>query len=123
MDEDLSDEDVHHLTIESADGRILGLIQFSEESDPDYRHASIDIYVDPAVHRQGIATDAIRGGERGRAGTGVVEELRHSAAAATCGPCTGDTTAPPPATTSPAGQPAWWSTRRSERSSVSRTSQ
>lgn len=60
FNEDLSDEDVHQLTIESTDGQILGLIQFSEEDDPDYRHASLDIYVDPAAHRQGVATDAIR---------------------------------------------------------------
>ena len=25
---------------------VLGLIQFSEETDPDYRHASLDIYLD-----------------------------------------------------------------------------
>jgi aminoglycoside 6'-N-acetyltransferase len=36
------------------------LIQFAEEDDPDYRHASIDIYIDPTVHRQGYASDAIR---------------------------------------------------------------
>jgi len=35
------------------------MIQFSEEDEPDYRHASIDLYVDPAFHRRGIATDAI----------------------------------------------------------------
>lgn len=27
--------------------RIVGAIQWSEEEDPDYRHASIDIYLDP----------------------------------------------------------------------------
>lgn len=60
FDADLADEDVHSLTIELEDERrIVGLIQFSEEEDPDYRHASIDIYIDPAVHRQGLATDAI----------------------------------------------------------------
>lgn len=41
-------------------GTVIGLIQFDEEHDPEFRHASIDIYVDPAVHRQGVATDAIR---------------------------------------------------------------
>jgi aminoglycoside 6'-N-acetyltransferase len=39
---------------------VVGLIQWSEETDPQYRHASIDIYVDPAVHGQGIGTDAVR---------------------------------------------------------------
>ena len=38
----------------------MGLIQFAEEDDPDYRHAGIDIYVDPTHHRRGFATDAIR---------------------------------------------------------------
>lgn len=39
---------------------IVGWIQWAEEEDPDYRHAGIDIYVDPAVHRRGIGTDAVR---------------------------------------------------------------
>ena len=39
---------------------MAGLIQLSEEPDPDYRHAWIDIYVDPARHRQGIGLDALR---------------------------------------------------------------
>jgi aminoglycoside 6'-N-acetyltransferase len=60
LDDDLADDDVELLTIESAEGRVVGLIQFSEETDPEYRHASLDLFVDPAVHRQGIATDAIR---------------------------------------------------------------
>ncbi len=60
FDEDLADPDVVRLTIEDGNGAIVGLIQFDEEDDPEYRHASIDIYVDPAMHRRGIATDAIR---------------------------------------------------------------
>jgi aminoglycoside 6'-N-acetyltransferase len=42
------------------DGRVVGWIQWSAEEDPDYRHASIDIYVDPVLHGQGIGTDAVR---------------------------------------------------------------
>ena len=57
--EDLEDDDATQLTIE-VDGRTVGLIQFSEEDDDQYRHASIDIYIDPAVHRRGYASDAIR---------------------------------------------------------------
>lgn len=60
FDEDLEDDDLHQLTIEAIDGRIVGLIQFGEEEDPDYRHATLDIYIDPALHRSGYATDAIR---------------------------------------------------------------
>ena len=55
----LADDDVVRLTIE-VDGTVVGLIQFGEEEDPQYRHASLDIYLDPAVHRRGHATDAIR---------------------------------------------------------------
>ena len=41
------------------DGAIVGLIQYGEEETPAYRHASIDIFLDPAVHGQGIGRDAI----------------------------------------------------------------
>lgn len=60
FDDDLDDEDVARLTIETPDGVIVGLIQFAEEDDPDYHHAGLDIYVDPAHHRRGFASDAIR---------------------------------------------------------------
>jgi aminoglycoside 6'-N-acetyltransferase len=46
------------LTIE-VDGRVAGLIQFYEEPDPKYRHAAIDVFVDPALHGRGIGTDAV----------------------------------------------------------------
>ena len=42
------------------EGAVVGWIQWQAEEEPDYRHASIDIYVDPAVHGQGIGTDAVR---------------------------------------------------------------
>ena len=38
---------------------IVGLIQYGEEATPAYRHASIDIFLDPAVHGQGIGRDAV----------------------------------------------------------------
>lgn len=60
FDEDLDDEAVTQLTIETPDGRIVGMIQFAEEEDYEYRHASLDIYVDPAAARRGYASDAIR---------------------------------------------------------------
>lgn len=40
--------------------RTVGAIQWGAEEEPDYRHASIDIYLDPAVHGQGLGVDAIR---------------------------------------------------------------
>jgi aminoglycoside 6'-N-acetyltransferase len=42
------------------EGRVVGMIQYSEESDPKYRHAAIDIFLDPAVHSRGHGRDAVR---------------------------------------------------------------
>lgn len=39
---------------------VVGLIQFGEESDPQYRHASVDIMLDPQVHGRGFGRDAVR---------------------------------------------------------------
>src|ERR1044071_9436756 len=47
------------LTIWRGDA-IVGFIQFWEETDPRYRSAAIDLFVDPAHHRQGIASEALR---------------------------------------------------------------
>lgn len=41
-------------------GEVRGMVQYGEECTPMYRHASIDIFVDPAVHRRGIGRDALR---------------------------------------------------------------
>lgn len=42
------------------DGETAGLIQYGEEPEDDYRHAWIDIFVDPGRHGRGIGTDALR---------------------------------------------------------------
>ena len=42
------------------DGAVAGLIQFAEELEPKYRHASIDLFVDPALHGRGLGTEAVR---------------------------------------------------------------
>jgi aminoglycoside 6'-N-acetyltransferase len=42
------------------DGDIVGSIQFYEESDPDYRHAGLDLFLDTAHQGQGLGRDAIR---------------------------------------------------------------
>jgi len=42
------------------DGRVAGMIQYSEENDPKYRHAGIDIFLDPALHGSGHGRDAVR---------------------------------------------------------------
>jgi RimJ/RimL family protein N-acetyltransferase len=55
-----SDEpDSTRLTIE-VDGKVAGLIQFGEEQTPKYRHATIDLFLDPALHGQGIGAEAVR---------------------------------------------------------------
>jgi aminoglycoside 6'-N-acetyltransferase len=41
------------------DGAVAGMIQFHEELEPKYRHASIDLFVDPALHGRGIGTEAV----------------------------------------------------------------
>ncbi len=42
------------------DGAVAGLIQFVEELEPRYRHAAIDIFLDPALHGRGLGTEALR---------------------------------------------------------------
>lgn len=42
------------------DGEVRGLVQYGEEDDPMYRHASIDVFLDPAVHGRGLGRDAVR---------------------------------------------------------------
>lgn len=42
------------------DGAVRGLVQYGEEEDPLYRHASIDVFLDPLVHRRGLGRDAVR---------------------------------------------------------------
>jgi aminoglycoside 6'-N-acetyltransferase len=53
------DPDSTRLTIE-VDGKVAGMVQFSEELDPKYRHAAIDVFLDPAFHGRGIGTEAVR---------------------------------------------------------------
>jgi len=57
--EDFAEEGIRPYVIE-LDGQVVGWIQWQAEEEPDYRHASIDIYLDPAVHGRGIGTDAVR---------------------------------------------------------------
>ena len=56
----LTDEpEVVRLTI-LVDGRVGGLIQFYEEPEPKYRHASLDLFLDPELHGRGLGTEAVR---------------------------------------------------------------
>jgi len=59
VEEGLSEEGSTGYVIELV-GRTIGWIQWHAEEEPDYRHAGIDIYLDPSVHGQGLGPDAVR---------------------------------------------------------------
>jgi aminoglycoside 6'-N-acetyltransferase len=42
------------------EGEPAGMLQYTEESDPDYRHAEIDIFLDPRHHNRGLGPDAMK---------------------------------------------------------------
>lgn len=52
-------EDEVRLAIEVG-GELAGMIQFSEELTPDYRHAGIDLFLGAAFQGRGIGPEAIR---------------------------------------------------------------
>jgi aminoglycoside 6'-N-acetyltransferase len=52
------DPDTTRLTI-VVGGEVAGMIQFCEEKDPDYRHASIDVFLAPRHHHRGLGTEAV----------------------------------------------------------------
>ena len=41
------------------DGAVVGLIQFGEETDPEYRHASVDVFLGAAAQGRGLGREAI----------------------------------------------------------------
>jgi aminoglycoside 6'-N-acetyltransferase len=43
-----------------ADDAVVGLVQYWEADDPAYRHAGIDVFLDPDRHGRGIGADAVR---------------------------------------------------------------
>jgi aminoglycoside 6'-N-acetyltransferase len=42
------------------DGELVGGVQYQEESSPAYRHATVDVFLDPAWHGKGLGADAVR---------------------------------------------------------------
>jgi aminoglycoside 6'-N-acetyltransferase len=48
-----------HWVIE-LDGVVVGMIQASEETEAEFRHAGIDLFLDPNVRGRGLGPDAIR---------------------------------------------------------------
>ena len=53
------DDDATRLAV-VVDGEVAGMIQYSEEEDPDFRHASIDLFLDAAHQGRGLGTEAVR---------------------------------------------------------------
>jgi aminoglycoside 6'-N-acetyltransferase len=42
------------------DDEIIGFAQWYEETDPMFRHAGLDLFLDPAVHGRGLGTETAR---------------------------------------------------------------
>ena len=59
VSEDLAEEGTETFVVEH-EGRVAGAIQWHAEDEPDYKHAGIDLYLDPALHGLGLGTDAVR---------------------------------------------------------------
>jgi len=55
----LARQDVTLFAIEEA-GKLVGLIQYSEQEEPDYRSANVDLCVHPARWGSGVGRQAIR---------------------------------------------------------------
>jgi aminoglycoside 6'-N-acetyltransferase len=59
VEEDIAEPGAHPFVIEVGQ-RVAGWIQWHQESEPDYRYATIDLYLHPALHGQGLGADAVR---------------------------------------------------------------
>jgi aminoglycoside 6'-N-acetyltransferase len=57
LEEFLQDEKTF---VVEADGEIIGAIQYGEENEPMYRHASIDIFLTTSRSGQGLGSEAVR---------------------------------------------------------------
>lgn len=42
------------------EGELIGSVQYVEEHAPEYRHASLDVFLSSAWHGKGLGTDAVR---------------------------------------------------------------
>jgi aminoglycoside 6'-N-acetyltransferase len=42
------------------DDELIGYVQWYEENDPMYRHAAVDLFLDPAFHGRGLGTEVVR---------------------------------------------------------------
>jgi RimJ/RimL family protein N-acetyltransferase len=53
---DASDEPGYAIVHE---GSVVGYVQYGEELEPKYRHASVDIFLSPEVHGRGLGRDTV----------------------------------------------------------------
>jgi aminoglycoside 6'-N-acetyltransferase len=53
------DDEAKAFAIET-EGELVGLIQYQEENEPDFRHAGIDLFFAEHAHGRGLGTDAVR---------------------------------------------------------------
>jgi aminoglycoside 6'-N-acetyltransferase len=52
-------DEVGYAVVRRDDGRLVGYVQYGEETDPDYRCGSIDLFLDPAVHGRGYGREVV----------------------------------------------------------------
>jgi aminoglycoside 6'-N-acetyltransferase len=52
-------QDEKTFVVEAA-GAVIGAIQYDEENEPMYRHASIDIFLTTSRHGEGLGSEAVR---------------------------------------------------------------
>ena len=55
----VQDPSVEAFAVE-VDGAFVGIVDFCEETDPDYHFAALDITLGASYHRQGLGSDALR---------------------------------------------------------------
>jgi aminoglycoside 6'-N-acetyltransferase len=53
-------EGFEHMLAVVFENEVIGAVQFEEETDQDFRHASIDIFLTARLHGKGLGTDAVR---------------------------------------------------------------
>ena len=58
-DEFISDPEVTGFAVET-DGTLIGAIGFYEETEPDYRHAGMDLFIATESQNQGLGREALR---------------------------------------------------------------
>lgn len=57
--EKLGDEELAAWVVE-VDGVPVGFVEAYEESEPEFRHAGLDLFLDPSAHGRGLGQDVVR---------------------------------------------------------------